>query len=43
MRLIPTCQRELQDEGLTLFGICSDKHLIHLSQAPVVEENANLN
>ena len=41
MRLIPTCQQGLQDEGLTLYGICSGKCLIHLSQWPVVEENAN--
>lgn len=41
MRLIPTCQQGLQDEGLTLYGICSDKCLIHLSQGPIVEENAN--
>lgn len=36
--MIPTFQQGPQDEDLTLFGICSDKHLIHLSQAPVAEE-----
>lgn len=30
----PTSPREQQDAGLTLSGTCSDKHLIHQSQAP---------